>query len=66
MIELQDHDNRQHQGIIQLHEENQSFLLLKYFDWENGITVTFRNKTKLVFHFAFKNEISFSDKNILD
>ena len=51
-MELQDHKNRQantQKGIVQLHEENQSFLQVKEFDWENGIIFIFKNKTMLVF-----------------
>ena len=54
MIKLQDHKNRQaitQKGIVQLHEENQSFLQVKEFDWENGIIFIFKNKTMLVFFF---------------
>ena len=54
IIKLKDHKYRQvrnRKGIVQLHEENQSFLQMKQFDWENGIVFTFKNKTKLVmFH----------------
>ena len=36
------------EGIVQLHEENQSLLLLKQFDWENAVTFTFKDQTRLV------------------
>ena len=36
------------EGIVQLHEENQSLLLLKQFNWENAMTFTFKNQTRLV------------------
>ena len=36
------------EGIVQLHEENQSKLLTKQFDWENAVTFTFKNQTRLV------------------
>ena len=36
------------EGIVQLHEENQSLLLLKQFNWENAVTFTFKNQTRLV------------------
>ena len=48
-IKLKDHKNRQarkHKGFVQLHEENQSFLQMKQFDWENGVNFKFKNKTK--------------------
>ena len=48
-MELQDHKNRQantQKGIVQLHEENQSFLQIKRFDWENGVTINYKDKTK--------------------
>ena len=51
-MELQDHKNRQantQKGIVQLHEENQSFLQVKDFIWEYGVSFTFKDKTKLVF-----------------
>ena len=57
MIKLQDHKNRQaitQKGIVQLHEENQSFLQVKEFDWENGIIFVFKNKTMLVFFTLLK------------
>ena len=50
-MELQDHKNRQantQKGIVQLHEENQSFLQVKDFVWEYGVSFIFKNKTKLV------------------
>ena len=34
------------EGIIQLHEEHQSYLLMKQFDWENAVTFTFKNQTR--------------------
>ena len=36
------------EGIVQLHEEKQSLLLLKQFDWENAVTFTFKNQTRFV------------------
>ena len=36
------------EGIIQLHEEHQSYLLMKQFDWENAVTFAFKNQTRLV------------------
>ena len=36
------------EGIVQLHEENQSLLLLKQFDWENAVTFAFKNQTRLI------------------
>ena len=57
---LHDHNNRQHQGIVQLHEENQSLLLLKQFDWENAVTFTFKDQTRLVIMSSIKrNEYFF-------
>ena len=53
-MELQDHKNRQantQKGIVQLHEENQSFLQVKDFVWEYGVSFIFKNKTKLVILF---------------
>ena len=48
-IEADERSRSQHQqGIIQLHEEHQSFLLTKQFDWENAVTFTFKNQTRLV------------------
>ena len=37
------------EGIIQLHEEHQSYLLMKQFDWENAVTFAFKKHTRLVF-----------------
>ena len=34
------------EGIIQLHEDHQSFLLMKQFDWENAVTFAFKNQTR--------------------
>ena len=53
-MELQDHKNRQantQKGIVQLHEENQSFLQVKDFIWEYGVSFKYENKTKLVFFY---------------
>ena len=36
------------EGVVQLHEEHQSFLLRKQFDWESAVTFSFKNQTRLV------------------
>ena len=41
-------ESNNEEGIVQLHEENQSKLLTKQFDWENAVTFTFKNQTRLV------------------
>ena len=41
--------SRWSEGIVQLHEENQSKLLTKQFDWENAVTFAFKKHTRLVF-----------------
>ena len=46
IIILQNHNNAWQTGIVQLHEENQSFLQIKRFDWENGVTINYKDKTK--------------------
>ena len=50
-MELEDTDNMKlwDEGILQLHEEYQSFLQLKAFDLENdAIFFNFKNRTRLV------------------
>ena len=44
------------EGIVQLHEENQSLLLLKQFDWENAVIFSFKNQTRLIISYLHINE----------
>ena len=37
------------EGLVQLHEEHQSYLLMRQFDVENAVTFAFKNQTRFVF-----------------